>query len=76
VTVTREIIPITALREKLLSETETALGRDVGFLSGQIKIWRVAAQPNWQADCGVAGLSVLTAFNRARATVQKRYNVA
>jgi hypothetical protein len=74
--VTRERISIIALREKLLSVTSTILGRDARFLSGQIEIWRVAAEPNWQADCGVAGMSVLTAFNRAREMIQKQYNVA
>jgi hypothetical protein len=74
--VTRERVSITALREKLLSETSVALGRDARFLSEQIEIWRVAAEPNWQADCGIACLSVLTAFNRAQGMVQKRYNIA
>lgn len=63
------------LLDLLLTDTSATLGRDASFLARQIEFRRREGEPNWDANCGVAGPAIVKAFSIALAAAQERYKV-
>jgi len=73
--VERQRIAKATLVEILLHETGRVLGRDASFLGQQLEIRRRDDEPNWDANRGIAGPTVIKAFGIALTRVQAQHNL-
>jgi len=71
----RQSIAEATLLEILLNETSKVLGKDASFLGKQVALRRREGTPNWDANCGIAGMMVLRAFGIALQKVQAQYDL-
>jgi len=71
----RQSVAEATLLEILLHETSKVLGRDASFLGQQIAFRRREGSPNWDANCGIAGTTVVKAFGIALQKVQAEYDL-
>ena len=71
----RQRVAEATLLEILIQETGRELGKDANFLGQKIQIRRRDGEPNWDANCGIAGLPIIKGFATALNTVKAQYNL-
>jgi hypothetical protein len=71
----RQRVAEAALLGILIHETGRALGKDANFLGEKIEIRKRNGEPNWDANCGIAGPPIIKAFATALNKTQALYNL-